>query len=71
MGEQMLLKALHASGISKKDRYSLDEVRQIIGAPITTIRKQLREGKLVGQRTGKNWQYVYHEDLANSLGGKK
>jgi len=71
MGEQLLLKALHASGITKKDRYSLDEVRRIIGAPITTIRRQLRDGSLVGQRTGRKWQYVYHDDLANSMDGNK
>lgn len=71
MGETLLLKALHASGIAKKDRYSLEEVRMIIGIPITTIRKQLREGYLIGQRTGRKWQYIYHEDLAKAMGGNQ
>ena len=70
MGEQLLLKALHASGIIQKERYTLDEVQKIIGAPITTIRKQLLDGSLIGQRTGRKWQYVYHDDLATSLGAK-
>ena len=71
MGEKLLLKALHASGVAKKDRYSLDEVRMIIGIPITTIRRQLRDGSLIGQRTGRKWQYIYHEDLAKAMGDNK
>jgi len=71
MGESLLIKALLASGISKKNRYSLEEVQMIIGAPMSTIRRQLRDGVLVGQRTNRKWQFVYHDDLAKSFGAEK
>jgi hypothetical protein len=70
MDDSMLIKALKAAGVSKKERYSLHEVQLITGSPISTIRRQLRDKILIGQRVNKKWMFIYHDDLAKSLGGE-
>ena len=61
-------KALHAAGIEKKQRYTLKETQLIIGTSLESLRRKLRDGSLQGQRFGKKWLYIYHEDLKNLLG---
>jgi len=63
----MIDKALEASGVNKQNRYSIKDVQQIIGVSIESIRRMLRTGLIKGHKIGKNWLYVYHEDLSNLL----
>ena len=67
MGQTLIAKALAASGIPKRDRYTPKEAQQIVGTSIETIRRMLREVTLTGQRVRRNWLYIYHDDLAKLL----
>jgi excisionase family DNA binding protein len=71
MANPIIEKALKASNTPKKDRYTPEEVARIIGVPIETIRRKLREGLLLGHKIGRKWLYVYHDDLERLLGGHK
>lgn len=64
METEIINKALVASKIEKMDRYTLKEAQIITGASIETIRRMLRDGSLKGQRIGRKWLYIYHDDLS-------
>jgi len=68
MDMSVLEQALIAAGIDKKQRYTLKETQLIIGTSIESLRRKLRDGSLKGQRFGKKWLFVYHDDLKNLLG---
>jgi predicted site-specific integrase-resolvase len=67
MSHTLIAKALAASGVPQRERYTPKEVQLILGASIETIRRMLREGTLKGQRIRRNWIYIYHDDIANLL----
>jgi len=67
MSQTLIAKALAASGIPQRDRYTPKEAQMIVGTSIETIRRMLREGTLTGQRVRRNWLYIYHDDLAKLL----
>jgi len=68
MKEKLIDKALEAAGIPKRDRYTIKDAQKVIGASIETIRRKLADGSLRGQRFGKKWIFIYHDDLENFLG---
>ena len=67
MSHSLIAKALAASGIPPRERYTPKEAQHILGASIETIRRMLREGTLQGQRINRNWLYIYHDDLEKLL----
>lgn len=70
MDDSALIKALKAAGVSQKERYSLHEVQLITLIPIRTIRRQLKDKILIGQRINRKWLFIYHDDLAKSFWNK-
>jgi len=68
MAETVIDLALRAAGVERKDRYSLKEARVIIGTSLESLRRKLRDGTIKGQRFGKKWLFIYHEDLKKLLG---
>ena len=68
MDMTLIDQALVAAGIEKKPRYTLKETQLIIGTSLESLRRKLRDGSLKGQRFGKKWLFVYHDDLKNMLG---
>lgn len=63
----ILDQALLASGITEKRRYAIKEVKIILGTSFETLRKLLKSGSIRGQKVGRNWKFVYHDDLKNYL----
>jgi len=68
MTPKLIDKALEAARVPKCDRYTLKDAQKIIGASIETIRRKLANGSLRGQRFGKKWIFIYHDDLDDFLG---
>ena len=54
---------LDAGGLKGKSRLTLKEVAQVTGAPVSTVRRWLREHKLRALRIGFRYRWVLVEDL--------
>ena len=54
---------LDAGGLKGKTRLTLVEVAQITGAPMSTVRRWLRERKLRALRIGFRYRWVLIQDL--------
>lgn len=67
MPDDIISQALAAAELTTKPRYPISEVAQILGIPLTTLRRLLREGNLQGSRFGKRWRWIYYQDLADFL----
>lgn len=67
MRKELIDKALEASGVPRGDRYTIKQTQIIIGASIETIRRMLRSGILKGQRVGRKWLYIYHDEIEKLL----
>lgn len=58
---------LEAGGQQGKNRLTLKDVADVTGAPISTVRRWLREGRLRATRTGSRYRWVLPEDLQDFL----
>ena len=67
MSGSIMDRALAASNIQQKERYTPKEAQRITGVSIETNRRVLRAGSLKGQRVSHNWLFIYHDDLAELL----
>ena len=63
----LLEQALSASGIIKKYRYTIKESLIILGTSSETLRKLLKSDTIRGQKVGRNWKFIYHDDLEKYL----
>jgi excisionase family DNA binding protein len=54
---------LDAGGLNGKSRLTPREVSEVTGAPISTVRRWLREGRLTALRTGFRYRWILVEDL--------
>jgi len=58
---------LDAGGLRGKTRLTPREVSDLTGAPISTVRRWLREKKLRALRTGARYRWILAEDLLEFL----
>jgi len=58
---------LDAGGLKGKSRLTLKEVSNLTGAPLSTVRRWLREKELRALRTGSRYRWVLAEDLLEFL----
>lgn len=54
---------MNAGGLNGKSRLTPMEVSEVTGAPISTVRRWLREGRLSALRTGFRYRWILVEDL--------
>jgi excisionase family DNA binding protein len=58
---------LEAGGMKDKPRLTPEDVSAVTGAPISTVRRWLREGQLPALRTGSRYRWILAEDLKDFL----
>jgi excisionase family DNA binding protein len=56
-----------AGGLKGKARLTIKEVSDLTGAPLSTVRRWLRENKLRALRTGVRYRWILAEDLLEFL----
>lgn len=58
---------LDAGGVKGKVRLTPQDISDVTGAPISTVRRWLRDGQLRALRTGSRYRWVLAEDLRDFL----
>ncbi|WP_394366766.1 excisionase family DNA-binding protein [Mesoterricola silvestris] len=58
---------LEAGGLKGKHRLTPEDVSEVTGAPISTVRRWPRKGHLRALRTGSRYRWILAEDLRDFL----